>query len=735
MKKIRLLAYGGVAHYAEGTPDAQGVQPYQESPGLMLAPEDTGKATDYLLAPYEQFAPYRPDVEIPMRRTEDVQIPYRPTEQLEPIDITKDDDFTLAKKMAARLKADGLSGMMSPEDQKKRSKYIEEQEKKLKEQQQNKEPPLTLDDPFFQNEKPVVTTLEEDQDKKLGLVEEDLPKEGQRSEVYSPKKPMTIYGQPPKTTEAKGVLDDVKQTYEGIKTNLKNLGEKTNQLFEPEKQTKQAEPTPPAGLMDDWNKTVQGIQTNLQDLTNKAARFFGVSEAPPQVATPGAPAAPGAGAPAVPDAAAAGQARRLPTEPAYVSQTKRGLELGAPPPPTATQVAGTGRPQDPMNMAMDAYEAMKQANLDIAQAQKSAAEDTAVRQLAAVTQLQNLEKNYNKQLELLNDENQKLQNDVMTQKIDPFRIYRKNNGNRILAGISILLGGLSQGLTGARTNPAWDTISEMLDRDIDGQKAELGRKQSLLSFNLAKYQRLDAATAATRAQLLSIVQAQINMAAAKSNSEIALKNAQMANAQIDLEKAKLLQSIAGQSVVQGVMQTDTGIPPQAVMRLPENVRELMVRVPSYKIDPQTGERKPGPDRFYPAINKETAQKVRDGLTAVGTVQSLLEKSQAIFNEVQKSTILGVRTPVTDEMKGQAKSLDGQFDIEIKNLAGLGVLTVSDLDLIAKMKPDPLAWTYRDQELGKYQALQNYIDSKVNNYLMNNIPNYNPGGIQQTTVMP
>lgn len=383
--------------------------------------------------------------------------------------------------------------------------------------------------------------------------------------------------------------------------------------------------------------------------------------------------------------------------------------------PTQTQLAGTGLPQDPMKSSENAFEALKQTNLEMGQIEAQRELKNQEAQIKALNNLKDLDDKYQTNLKNIDDEQKRLSNDISNSKIDPNRVYSQmSSGNKMLAAISLVLGGIGQGLLGLRSNPAMDVINDTIDRDIDAQKAALGTKQSLLALNLEKYKRLDAATAATKAQMLTVVQSQMNIAASKANSALAIKNAQLANAKLDMEKAKLNQSLATQSTVSQVLNTQQGIPAEYVMRMPEDIRETLVRVPN--------------GNFYPAISKKAADDANKGLQTVSTIQQIAARSKALFDQ-------GAVLPWDNKAKGLAQSYNSQLNLEIKNLAGLGVLSESDMKIIEGMKPDLTAWSFRDKEQAKLDELNNYINSKVNGFLKQTVPNYSPGNIIEKRVAP
>lgn len=116
-------------------------------------------------------------------------------------------------------------------------------------------------------------------------------------------------------------------------------------------------------------------------------------------------------------------------------------------------------------------------------------------------------------------------------QIDPNRFWNnQSSGNRIMASVAVALGAMGAAITGGK-NDALDIIQAQVNRDIEAQKAELGQRNNLLSFNLNRLGNLQAAEQATRLQQMSVLQAQLQSAAAKSGNKLAQAqlNKQMAD--------------------------------------------------------------------------------------------------------------------------------------------------------------------------------------------------------------
>lgn len=76
--------------------------------------------------------------------------------------------------------------------------------------------------------------------------------------------------------------------------------------------------------------------------------------------------------------------------------------------------------------------------------------------------------------------------DYQTSNIDSNRIFKADNNNRILAGISLALGAMGSALTGQK-NYAMDIINSIVDRDIEEQKYEASKKYT--AYENAKKER------------------------------------------------------------------------------------------------------------------------------------------------------------------------------------------------------------------------------------------------------
>lgn len=191
--------------------------------------------------------------------------------------------------------------------------------------------------------------------------------------------------------------------------------------------------------------------------------------------------------------------------------------------------------------------------------------------------MQKVMEGYTQSRASLDKEHEDLTQAVMNQKIDPDRYWHnKSLPGKISTAIGVILGGIGAGLQHSTTNQALQVVQDAIKQDIDAQKAELGKKQTLLSVNLERYKNLDAATAATMAQMNSLVAGQLQLNAAKSGNLRAKGNTDYAigvlrnkylleapNLAMQDYKVKELHELQGTSAPEGASRQILGTSPAA----------------------------------------------------------------------------------------------------------------------------------------------------------------------------
>lgn len=318
------------------------------------------------------------------------------------------------------------------------------------------------------------------------------------------------------------------------------------------------------------------------------------------------------------------------------------------------------------------YDKIRQGTMAQAQAHANAALEQEQLYAKQKKDLEDLEAKRVENLAKMDNDINKLREDIASNKIDPNRIYSNmSTGNRVLGSISVLLGGLSQGLTGAKSNPAMDVMNNAIDRDIDAQKAELGKKQNLLSYNLAQYGRMDQAYAATKMHMLGIAQAQMNQIAAKAGSKQALAAAQVATGQMDVQIGMLKNKLAADLAASQKINNPQGLSFDDLMKLDDETRARLVPMPP-SAGPQYA------NRFIPAIYKDDAKTIKDAY-------KLYQETIPLLNRVKEQMDKGMT------LKGSAQNdvaelLKSSVILLQKNLEKLGAITEADMSLIMPLVP-------------------------------------------------
>lgn len=381
------------------------------------------------------------------------------------------------------------------------------------------------------------------------------------------------------------------------------------------------------------------------------------------------------------------------------------------------QIMGQGIKQPSYELPSEyaqGYQTMIDASKRQAEASAQAAEEQARLYDQHVKEIQLNEIARQKQEQAVQQDLDKIRNDIATQKIDPTRVWSNmSTGNRVLAGISIFLGGVAGGMQGT-DNKALKIINDAIDRDIDTQKSELGKKQNLLAINLQKYRNIQDAAAATKAQLMAVTQAQVQSAAAKAGGKQALAAAQMFQGQTELEMGKLKMQLAASQLTQNKLTDPRGLTPQEAMKMSQDIKDTLVQLP-------TGQ-------YYPAFNAQSAKNVKDVQADIYNVMNQIQMAKKFMES-------GYTLPTTDR-NAKAEMLSQNILLAAKSdaLFKLGALTNADIDLIKPLIPDVGSF-FQERNKAKLQNLENILMGKLNAYYSANLPGLNPSGrqIRETSV--
>lgn len=131
---------------------------------------------------------------------------------------------------------------------------------------------------------------------------------------------------------------------------------------------------------------------------------------------------------------------------------------------------------------------------------------------------------YQETMQRYQAQNDQLMQAVTNQKINPDQYW--DNHSKFGAAIATVLSGIGQGLSHQTNNMAMDVIQSGINRSIESQKAELGKKENLLSNNLKVQGNLMQAETATRLQMNAMLQGKLALVASKTGDPMILGQAQ-----------------------------------------------------------------------------------------------------------------------------------------------------------------------------------------------------------------
>ncbi len=151
-----------------------------------------------------------------------------------------------------------------------------------------------------------------------------------------------------------------------------------------------------------------------------------------------------------------------------------------------------------------------------------------------------------------------LSDQLMTGKADPNRVYNNmSTGNKVLSAISLVLGGIGSGLTG-KPNAALEVINNAIDKDMQAQRMDQDNLKERVNLNHQAMSDENQDYSLKKASMLTAAQAQIGIAAAKSQNAATTMQAHTMMAGIENQKQALMQDYAQKKAVFTAVQKNPG---------------------------------------------------------------------------------------------------------------------------------------------------------------------------------
>lgn len=186
---------------------------------------------------------------------------------------------------------------------------------------------------------------------------------------------------------------------------------------------------------------------------------------------------------------------------------------------------------------------------------------------------QKIQDNYKANFNQLEEERKNLQYDIQNSHIDPANYWQDHS--KLATGIGIILAGFNPT---ASPNAAIEFLNQNMNRNLQAQRAELGKKENLLSANMKQFGNMRDATDMTRVMQADMVSNMLKQTAAKSASPLAQANALKIAGQLDMQAAPVMSQIAMRRTLIGGMQSGQVSPDKIVnFMVPEHQRADAVK--------------------------------------------------------------------------------------------------------------------------------------------------------------
>lgn len=329
-----------------------------------------------------------------------------------------------------------------------------------------------------------------------------------------------------------------------------------------------------------------------------------------------------------------------------------------------------------------------------------------------IIQQQEAAKNYQTMADSHFNELKSFVSDVDKQHINPNRIWQSmNTAQKISTGIGVLLGGMGAGLTHSE-NPAMQYLNSMIDRDVEAQKSEIGKKENLLTANIKIYGDHRQAVLMTQAMQQAAVLSQLQKAEAEAQSPLAKAQAAQAAGAIKQQIGQKMQQF---TLTQAL--SSGKLPASMQAMLPKEMLEKSVKLPN--------------GNLAMAASPQDAETSRKSFSSLDNLEAALGGIQSLMTENGRS--FGILTPATSAAADSARKT---VVLELNHLHDLNRLNEYEFKTYMDQVPSPGDWNQAAAKAKLNQLYQNIIgkrSSEMNNYLIG--PNQAPSKPGMTMAPP
>jgi len=272
----------------------------------------------------------------------------------------------------------------------------------------------------------------------------------------------------------------------------------------------------------------------------------------------------------------------------------------------------------------------------------------------------------------------KIEADILKQRghieanpIDAERyLNSRGTGTKIMQTIGLILGGMGGG---RGDNPALGVLKDLINRDVDAQKAELGKKENLLSLNLKRMGNLKDAMQMTTIQNADILSNKLAAEAARAQDPIAKARALQAKAQIDMQVQQQSQALAVNrargELLNGASESD--------QKALDAIRVMQT------VDPKQAQELQ--NKYVPGMGLANTEK--DAIRMKEVVSASSNTGKGIEKLLQLAKTPGASLSPTSRAEGQtiASLLVGSLN---KQVTGGGPMSEKEQELVRSIAADP-----------------------------------------------
>ncbi len=195
------------------------------------------------------------------------------------------------------------------------------------------------------------------------------------------------------------------------------------------------------------------------------------------------------------------------------------------------------------------------AQQDYAKAEEALAADKQAKQ-------QVMQQEYQNSYQELEQSRKALIQDIKDGHINPSQFMdNKSDLGKISTAIGLIMGGIGGE---GKANPALDFINKQIDRDIEAQKANLGKKQNLLSATMQQFGNLKDAMQMARVYQTDIYAAKMEEAMAHAKSPMAKAALQKAIGELHMTSGPVMEAAAQKKAMMSGVKSGAATPAMAV---------------------------------------------------------------------------------------------------------------------------------------------------------------------------